>query len=161
VFRPAGVSRAAAVRFTVREKIRAGRLAAMIATAVKPERDTVIYDGQCRFCQGQIGMLRRLDLGRSLTFLSLHDADVSRNFPELSPDELMARMYVIDRRGVARGGAEAVRYLSRRLPVLWPLALPLHVPGSLPLWNRLYAWIARHRYTIAGTCDTHGSCRLP
>ena len=37
-----------------------------------------------------------------------------------------------------RGGAVAVRYLSRRLVLLWPLALLLHVPGSLPLWKSLY-----------------------
>lgn len=133
----------------------------MIATAQKPDRDTVIYDGQCRFCQGQITLLRRLDLGGGLAFLSLHDAAVGRTFPEIAPADLKERMYVVDRRGHARGGAEAVRYLTRRLPLLWPLALPLHLPGSLPLWNRLYAWVARHRYGIAGRCETDGHCRLP
>lgn len=138
----------------------------MIATALHPDRDTVIYDGQCRFCQGQIATLRRLDRGGRLAFVSLHDPAVGRDFPELGPDDLRARMYVVDTRGHARGGADAVRYLSRRLPLLWPLALPLHVPGSLPLWRRLYAWVARHRYRIAGrqagspACE-HGTCRLP
>ena len=138
----------------------------MIATARKPDRDTVIYDGRCRFCQGQIATLRRLDPGGRLTFVSLHDPAVGRDFPELSPDDLLSRMYVVDTRGRAHGGADAVRYLSRRLPLLWPLALPLHVPGSLPLWQRLYAWVARHRYRIGGrsesavSCDD-GSCRLP
>jgi len=42
----------------------------MISTAVQPERDTVIYDGACRFCQGQIGILRRLDLGCDLLLTS-------------------------------------------------------------------------------------------
>jgi predicted DCC family thiol-disulfide oxidoreductase YuxK len=136
----------------------------MIATALHPERDTVIYDGQCRFCRGQIATLRRLDLGGRLAFVSLHDPIVGRDFPELAPDDLHARMYIVDTRGRAHGGADAVRYLSRRLPLLWPLALPLHVPGSLPLWQRIYAWVARHRYRIAGrvggTCD-EGTCRLP
>jgi predicted DCC family thiol-disulfide oxidoreductase YuxK len=54
---------------------------------------------------------------------------------------------------------EAVRYLSRRLPLLWPLAVPLHVPGSLPIWERLYRFIARNRYRIAGSCE-EGTCRL-
>ena len=57
-------------------------------------------------------------------------------------------------------GAEAVRYLSRRLVPLWPLALLLHVPGSMPLWNRCYAFVARHRFAIAGSCRD-GVCRLP
>jgi predicted DCC family thiol-disulfide oxidoreductase YuxK len=134
----------------------------MIATAVHPQRDTVIYDGQCRFCPSQIAVLKRLDVAGSLVFVSLHDPAVAREFPELAPEELRERMYVVDRQGAARGGAEAVRFLSRRLPLLWPLALPLHVPGSLPLWNRLYAWVAQRRYAIAGRCesDADGSCRL-
>lgn len=137
----------------------------MITTAVHPERDTVIYDGQCRFCRGQVGLLARFDVARSLAFLSLHDPAVGRDFPELSREALLEKMFVIDRNGRARGGAEAVRFLSRRLPCLWPLAVPLHVPGSLPLWNLLYGWIARRRYGIAGRCTdaacTAGSCRLP
>jgi hypothetical protein len=69
-------------------------------------------------------------------------------------------MYVVDRHGRARGGAAAVRYLSRRLVLLWPLAVPLHVPGSMTLWNWLYAFVARRRMLIAGSCQD-GTCRLP
>jgi hypothetical protein len=69
-------------------------------------------------------------------------------------------MYVVDRHGRARGGAAAVRYLSRRLVLLWPLAVLLHVPGSMPLWNWLYAFVARRRMLIAGSCED-GTCRLP
>ena len=131
----------------------------MITTACKPDRDTVIYDGRCRFCRSQVALLRRLSLGREPEFLSLHDPLVADRFPELSADDLLSQMYVIDPQGVARGGAEAVRYLSRRLPMLWPLAVLLHVPGSLPLWKRLYAFVARHRLWIAGSCDD-GACRI-
>jgi predicted DCC family thiol-disulfide oxidoreductase YuxK len=131
----------------------------MINTATKPVRDTVLYDGACRFCRGQIALLRRLDPTGRLAFTSLHDPQVARDFPEIPPEALLAQMYVVDRTGLARGGAEAVRYLSRRLPLLWPLAVPLHVPGSMPLWNGLYRFIARHRYRLAGRCD-EGTCRI-
>jgi predicted DCC family thiol-disulfide oxidoreductase YuxK len=131
----------------------------MIITHTHPEQDTVLYDGRCRFCRGQVAMLRRLDVGGGLRFLSLHDPLVAARFPELSRDQLLEQMYVVDRGGRARGGAEAVRYLSRRLPLLWPLAVLLHVPGSLPLWRALYAFVARNRLRLAGSCDD-GSCRL-
>ena len=132
----------------------------MIQTATRPDHDTVLYDGQCRFCRSQIALLRRLDVFGALRYTSLHDEQVARDFPELPQERLREEMVVVDRAGTARGGAEAVRYLSRRLPLLWPLALPLHLPGSLPIWRSLYALVARNRYRIAGRCDD-GSCRLP
>lgn len=124
-----------------------------------PRRDTVLYDGQCRFCRGQIALLRRLDHAGRLEFTSLHDPHVATAFPELSRKDLLDEMVLIDTRGRTWRGAAAVRYLSRRLPVLWPIALPLHLPGSMPLWNSLYRLVARNRYRIAGRCDD-GTCRL-
>ena len=85
---------------------------------------------------------------------------MASDFPEIAPEDLHRQMYVVDVRGLARGGADAVRYLSRRLVLLWPLALLLHVPGTMPIWQRLYAFVARHRLKIAGACDD-GTCRLP
>lgn len=128
-------------------------------TAARPEYDTVLYDGQCRFCRSQIGLLRRFDWSGRLRFVSLHEPSVAETFPELGRDALMREMFVIDRSGRARAGAEALRYLSRRLPLLWPLALPLHVPGSLPVWKWLYGLVARNRYRLAGRCD-EGTCHL-
>jgi predicted DCC family thiol-disulfide oxidoreductase YuxK len=132
----------------------------MVTTAHHPDRDTVLYDGRCRFCRSQIAILRRCDLTGGLQFTSLHDPSVAVDFPELAYDDLLQQMYVVTRRGQARGGAEAVRYLSRTLPLLWPAAVLLHVPGSLPLWKSLYAFVARHRLKIAGSCDD-GTCRIP
>lgn len=132
----------------------------MITTRTTPDRDTVIYDGRCGFCRSQIALLQGLDCRGSLAFVSLHDPAVAEQFPELPAASLHEQMFVVDRQGHARGGAEAVRYLSRRLPLLWPLAAVLHIPGSLPLWRSLYAFVARHRFRIAGSCDD-GTCRLP
>ena len=127
--------------------------------AARPDRDTVLYDGQCRFCRGQIAILRRFDPTGRLRFVSLHDPVVAEEFPELAPEDLSREMHVVDTAGRSRAGAEAVRYLSRRLPLLWPLAVPLHVPGSLPIWRWLYGVVARNRYRIAGRCDD-GTCRV-
>ena len=107
-----------------------------------------------------MAILRRLDPSRRLQLTSLHDPSVGREYPELPPDLLLDEMVVIDRQGRARAGAQAWRHLARRLPLLWPLAIPLHIPGSLPLWNGLYRLIARNRYRFAGKCD-EGTCRLP
>lgn len=126
-----------------------------------PDTDVVIFDGDCRFCQGQVRNLRRLDLGgKRLRFLSLHDPRVAERYPDLTYDQLMEQMYVIDPKGGRHGGSDAVRYLSRRLPALWPVMPVLHLPGTAGLWRWAYKQVAARRYQLAGrTCD-QDACSL-
>lgn len=124
-----------------------------------PNADVVIYDGDCNFCIGQVRNLHRLDCcGGRLSFLSLHDPRAAERYPDLTHDQLMAQMYIIDRRGRRHGGGDAVRYLSRRLPLLWIVAPVLHLPGTAGLWRRMYNQIAKRRYKIAGKKEGRGDC---
>ena len=120
----------------------------------------VIFDGHCRFCIRQIALLRRLDLGRRLVFASLHDPRVATRYPMLRREDLLARLHLIEASGATTSGAAAFRRMTRLLPLLWPLAPLLHLPGSLPLWEALYRLVARHRYRFGRvTCDD-GSCSI-
>jgi len=131
--------------------------------AERPGADIVIYDGDCRFCQGQVERLHRYDWLHRLAFVSLHDPVVSDRWSDVTHDALMQEMYVMTPDGRRYAGAAAIRYLSRRLPPLWTIAGLLHLPGSLPLWRFLYAVVARHRYRLRGktgpcegdTCAVH------
>ena len=108
--------------------------------------DVVIYDGQCRICTGGVRILYRLDVMRRLSFLSLHDGDVALVAPNLTHDQMMEEMWVVDMQDRQYSGAKAFRYLTRRLVLLWPAMPLLHIPGSLPLWNWLYQKVAAARY---------------
>jgi predicted DCC family thiol-disulfide oxidoreductase YuxK len=130
----------------------------MTITRTKPARDTVLYDGECRFCRQRVANLRWADRRHRLTFTSLHDERVARDFPEVSRERLLEEMVVVDVHGRVHGGATALRYLSRKLPLLWPLAPFLHLPGSLPAWNWLYRLVARNRMRLGGRCE-EGTCR--
>jgi len=128
----------------------------------RPNADIVIFDGQCRICTAQIRRLARFDGGDRLAYLSLHDPEVKHRYPDLSHDDLMAAMYVVDGAERRHRGADAVRYLSRRLPRLWWLAPIMHVPFSMPLWRWMYAQVANRRYRfgrVEQTCDD-GTCHL-
>jgi len=128
----------------------------MFITSTCPTHDTVLFDGHCRFCRRQVTLIHWLDISRQLQFVSLHEPRVAKDFPEIPPEQLQQQMFVVDRHGWARGGAVAVRYLSRRLPLLWPLALLLHIPGTLPLWQAAYDFVAKRRLLLAGRCDDDG-----
>jgi predicted DCC family thiol-disulfide oxidoreductase YuxK len=127
----------------------------------RPRADVVIFDGQCRFCRAQVRRLAGFDGGQRLAFLSLHDRRAGELYPDLTHDQLMEQMYVVTPRGERYGGANALRYLSRRLPRLWAIAPLLHIPFSLPLWRWLYGQVARRRYALAGreTCEGD-ACKL-
>jgi predicted DCC family thiol-disulfide oxidoreductase YuxK len=128
----------------------------------RPGADIVIYDGQCQFCTGQVERLARWDGGQRLAYLSLHDSRAADLCADLTHDQLMEQMYVVTSSGKRFGGAAAVRYLSGRLPRLWVLAPLLHIPWSLPFWQRLYLWVAKRRYRAgrgdkcnSDSCDVH------
>ena len=97
--------------------------------------------------------------------MSLHDPEVAERYPDLTYDQMMKQMYIINQAGDRFGGAAAIRYLTRRLPKLW-LAAPLtHIPFTLPIQQWCYDQVAKRRYKIAnkdgmedcddGTCAVH------
>lgn len=126
-----------------------------------PEADVIIYDGACGFCQKQVRRLHQWDGKGRIAFLPIDDPEVRRRWPEFSREQLMHHMHVVDRFGDVHVGAAAFRYLSRRLPRLWPLALLMHIPFSGPFWRAGYRWFARRRYRLSdaqcqdGTCEVH------
>ena len=127
-----------------------------------PAADVVIFDGHCKFCTAQVHRLARWDRGsKRLAFLSLHDPAVATRYPDLTYDRLMEQMFVVDRAGNRRAGAAAFRYLTTRLPRLYPLAPLMHLPFTLPIWSWAYRQVAKHRYLAGKTTDCDdGSCAV-
>ncbi len=127
-----------------------------------PQTDVLIYDGHCRMCTAQVQRISRLDGKHRVTFISLHDPYVAEHYPDLTHDAMMKDMYLIDRRGRRHKGAAAFRYLSRRLPKLWPIAPLMNIPLTLPIMQWVYRQVAKRRYRFGkldecenGSCSVH------
>ena len=129
--------------------------------AERPDADVVIYDGHCRICTAQVHKLPWWDCQDKLAYLSLHDSEVARRWPDLSHERMMQEMVIVDQQGNRHWGPEAIRYLSRRLRRLWWASPFLHFPASMFLWRPMYRWIARNRYRLSGgpACED-GTCAL-
>jgi predicted DCC family thiol-disulfide oxidoreductase YuxK len=123
-------------------------------------QDVVIYDGECVFCTSSVKILARLDTHNRLRFVSLHDPVIATDYPDLTHNQLMEQMWVVSSSGHKFGGADAIAYLSIRLPLLYPIAPIIRFPGTMPLWRTLYRWVARLRYRIAGKQCDNGTCSL-
>jgi predicted DCC family thiol-disulfide oxidoreductase YuxK len=127
----------------------------------RPGRAVVIYDGHCIFCTKQVQRIARFDFGQLFTYLSLHDGRVSQRYPNLTFQQLMDQMWLVLPDGRQFGGIDAVRVISRKLWILWPLAVILHIPFTGWLWRSLYRTVARFRYYLGGkkSCD-NGQCSI-
>jgi predicted DCC family thiol-disulfide oxidoreductase YuxK len=134
--------------------------ASLPSPAERPGSNVVIYDGECGICSAQVKKLLWWDCQRKLSYLSLHDPEVARRWPDLSHDRLMQEMVIIDKQGKRHWGAEAVRFLTGHLRRLVWAAPLLYFPGSMFLWKPIYRWIARNRYRLSGTECDGGTCHL-
>jgi predicted DCC family thiol-disulfide oxidoreductase YuxK len=121
----------------------------------------VLYDGQCAFCRKSVRILQQLDWRGRFRY---QDARDTANLPTcadpLDPAKLLEEMHVVtpDHRHAHRG-YRAIRWMAWRVPLLWPVAPFLHIPGMTWLGTRLYRWAARNRFKLV-PC-THGVCTVP
>jgi len=133
----------------------------MKPTIPTDKRAIVLYDGGCAFCQKSVSILKRLDWSRRLDYSDARDVE---HLPEstvpLEPARLLQEMHLLTPgRDKAYAGFRAFRWIAGRLPLLRPLWPLLFVPGIPWLGQRLYRWVARHRYDIV-PCH-NGQCSVP
>lgn len=113
-------------------------------------RATVLYDGQCPLCLKSVGILQRLDwLGRVRYVDARNLAGLPEHARALAPERLLEEMHLLTPGGGrVHHGFAAFRWLAWRLPLLWPVAPFLYVPGVPWLGQKLYLWVARNRFDL-------------
>jgi len=129
--------------------------------ALQPGQAVVLYDAYCPMCRKSVAALKRLDW---LHRLGYHNARDVENLPEsavpLDPERMLQEMHLlVPNRRRTYAGYRAFRWIAGRLPLLWPIWPLLFVPGAPWLGQRLYLWVARHRYDLV-PCQ-HGACAIP
>lgn len=126
-------------------------------------RATLLYDGQCGFCQAGVRRLAALDVFAYCEPVDYHAAaDLARIHPALTPQRCRSRMQLVEPGGRLSEGFDAARRLSLTLPLLWPLAPLLWLPGMRLIGRPAYDWIARRRllWHRSSACASN-QCRLP
>jgi predicted DCC family thiol-disulfide oxidoreductase YuxK len=97
---------------------------------------TVIFDGQCEFCQQSVAWIQ---LKLDLTALPFQTSDLS-SF-NLSREQCAKQVYVIAD-GTTYGGAAAIAFLLKRRGNRIQAGL---ITASGPIGRASYRWIASHR----------------
>jgi predicted DCC family thiol-disulfide oxidoreductase YuxK len=120
-------------------------------------RIQLLYDGLCPFCCRTIRLLACFDLFARLEFLDFHRIDLHdynrTQKLNLTSKNLEEEMYVVSR-GTAYRGFKAYRVIALALPVFWPVAPWLFLPGISSLGALVYRFVARNRLRFLW-CDSH------
>jgi predicted DCC family thiol-disulfide oxidoreductase YuxK len=126
------------------------------------KRYTVLYDGNCRICTGQVRLIERYNDAGLLELLDMNSAEAQARFPQVSPADAQRELHLVAPDGSLYRGASAVRETLLRLPSLRGLGELLRIPGAMLIANPVYAFVARNRYLLGGRneqCDD-GTCSL-
>ncbi len=123
----------------------------------KETRRIVFFDGVCHLCNFFIDfVVRNETIAKSFFFAPLQGQTAQRFLSEADRKELKSVVYW-DGKSLHRQ-SEAVLLVGRHLR--FPYSYLARVAELIPsrMRNRLYDWVALHRYSWFGQLD---SCRLP
>jgi predicted DCC family thiol-disulfide oxidoreductase YuxK len=111
-------------------------------------RHHFLYDGSCGICRRTVAVLACLDVFRRIEFHdALHDWPSLREaFPSLRQEDCLETMHVVTASGEVKTGFDAYRAISWAIPLLWPVAPFLYLPGVPFVGRRVYARVARNRH---------------
>ena len=100
---------------------------------------TVVFDGQCHFCQQSVTWIARK---LTITALPFQTSDLTPF--NLTKEQCAKQVYVVSQ-GSTYGGAAAIAYLMKQRGnrFLW-----LSIKMSGPLGRASYGWITSHRNSI-------------
>ena len=127
---------------------------------VPSNRLAVIYDDACPMCTFQMRLLTWLDLGHRLTFMPQSSPEVALRVPLLKREALAAAMHALTPQGKVHRGARALRYLSARVVLLWPLSVLLWFPGVIFIAEVVYRFVSRHRQVLSKMFGCKGACKV-
>jgi predicted DCC family thiol-disulfide oxidoreductase YuxK len=109
---------------------------------------TLVYDGECRFCQGWVSVLARLDRRSRLRFVPFQSATELRQLPPIPAAALARAMHLVSPDGAILAGAAAAPAILRLLPGGRVPASLFAVPGVAVLASGIYRVVARNRHRL-------------
>lgn len=125
------------------------------------DRYVVFYDGRCQFCTDGMRTLRQMESSADLTFVDVRNPTALADYPQVDPAAALGQMHVLDPAGRLAGGFDAILALMPALPSIRAFHPLLRGPLMRRLGSKVYRWVARNRYRLAGTTGcAGGACKI-
>ena len=123
---------------------------------MRTSRGKLIFDDRCGFCRKSVLLLRRLHWLGAIEFVPLGQAAELMERHAITSQAMETAMHYISPLGQVTNGAEAFRVFGKKVPLLFPCALFLHLPFALPLAKVVYRKVAARRHALSRglRCDS-------
>lgn len=117
------------------------------AEAAERPKPLLIFDGDCGFCRKWITRWQSMT-GDRIDYAPYQE--VAEEYPQISPQEFVTAVQLVDTDGQIYGGAEAVFRALAQVPGKdWGLWFYRHVPGFAPVSRAVYRFVAGNRYALS------------
>ncbi|MEJ8755797.1 DCC1-like thiol-disulfide oxidoreductase family protein [Pontibacter sp. H259] len=126
-------------------------------TGMLQDKAIVFYDGTCGFCQASVQFVLKYNRKQNLYFAPLQSGVLQQVVPDSNVPDPVPDAVLFYEDGNLYFASEAALRISRHLN--FPLSILSYfrfIPVSFR--DKIYSFIARHRYKIAGR---HEACMLP
>ena len=124
------------------------------------KKHLVLYDDECPLCVFQMKLLTWLDWLHVASLVPLSSEEAKVAAPQLDRETLRSAMHVVTGDGRILRGARCIRFLSLRMPLLFPLGLLLWVPGVIWIAEIVYALVARNRLVLSRLFGCKDACSI-
>ena len=126
------------------------------------EKQIIVYDGECRFCQWSIGRIQKLDQQDRFEYLPRQADGVVERFPRLDESDFNTGLRLVSPMPesgpgdeVVYVGSDAIYEIYRRIPPFHRVTWLYRVPVFSTFFRACYGLIARNRHRFGKVeCDT-------
>ena len=116
-----------------------------LATGPTQPAAKVLFDGACPRCRASMALITAADPDHVIEPVDLTAVDVTSIHPNLTKADCMQSMHVVSGSGRITAGFDGVRSIAALLPLFWPVAAILYVPGVAWPGRRVYNRVAATR----------------
>jgi predicted DCC family thiol-disulfide oxidoreductase YuxK len=124
------------------------RVSTKIIMIMNKEEFSVIYDGDCGFCQTTVNLLRKLDWLKKFRYFPFQGEGVFKTFPMLTKEMCQREMFLVMPNGKFYGGYDAFKIMTLYFPVTFLISWFFFLPGIIHIGRFVYRRIAENRHKI-------------
>ena len=111
----------------------------------------IIYDDECRMCQGSVEWIRRRALPGRFEFVGCQTTERSERFPHVQLRDCQSALHIILQDGRIYAGAAALPEILTGLQGWRWLERLLRTRCARTIAPHIYQWIAKNRYFLSCT----------